>query len=156
MHLPGFARDKGHLLRVALVVGLLLFLSGCKGLRVEQLAPEVRISAAELEQADLLGGRLRILLDLRNPNPFPLEASRYDYRLELAGVPVAAGESVAGLSLPAGGSQRLPLVVDFRWQQLADGLQAVLRNRKAPYALRGRMRIGPFDVPFSGSGELAF
>ena len=144
----------GHPPRVALFVMLALLLGACKGLRVEQLMPQVRVEAVRLSDADVEGGRVRVLLSLHNPNPVPLRAERYDYRLRLAGVPVASGSSATRIDLPAKGEQTLAMDIDFRWQQLAEGLQAMLRGRRIEYALDGHLEIQPFRVPFSASGRL--
>ncbi len=144
----------GHSLRVALFVVLALLLGACKGLRVEQLMPQVRVGEVRLVDADAQGGRVRVLLSLHNPNPVPLRAERYDYRLRLAGVPVASGTSATRIDLPANGEQTLAMDIDFRWQRLAEGLQAMLRGRRLEYGLDGHLEIQPFRVPFSASGRL--
>jgi LEA14-like dessication related protein len=96
--------------------------------------PQVLGVSLKVKQLSLTGAEVALVLQLMNPNGYPLEIKKLTYALALEGKPFASGEVAAqkvGPKLP--GLIEVPLKIDF-----ASGFAwagALLASRHAAYAL---------------------
>ena len=123
-------------------------------------APTVAFRGVALETLTPLGGRIRVNLLVRNPNPYSLSTSGMTYELFVRdSVAVAAG--VDTLHRTIGGHDSLvvslPLNVSLRGIMLA--ANSVVGYGMVPYRLVGDVTadtpIGERKIPFNQKGEFA-
>ncbi|MGI4735989.1 MAG: LEA type 2 family protein [Janthinobacterium lividum] len=73
--------------------------------------------------------RVRMQLNVYNPNPAPATITGLAYTLLIDGRPLGTGRQIAAVSLPAGDSVRVPLEVEFNtYKFLGDDALPALRN----------------------------
>ncbi|MFW5969729.1 MAG: LEA type 2 family protein [Halofilum sp. (in: g-proteobacteria)] len=142
--------------RLLLLVLSVTLLAGCATFRPE--APEVRLVDLSIDSVGLFEQRYRLALRMRNPNDRDLDIESLRFDLALAGRPFADGVSTEGFSLPAGGEERVELVVRSDLGSVLDLLSDWADgNRALPYRLSGDARLadwGGTTVPFARDGRL--
>lgn len=146
---PALRPSALYSLGLLLAAALLLATAGCALL--EEAAgvqrPSVSLETTRIQALDLDRVDLGLGFDVRNPNSVGVRMDRLDYRLELAGRPVAEGERREGLTIAAAGATRAELPLSLRWSELAD----VYRSLRSGAAPDYRLEMGFwFDVPVLG------
>ena len=146
-------------MRTARLLVLLLsvtLLTGCATFRPE--APEVRLADLSIDSIGLFEQRYRLGLRMRNPNDRDLDVESLRFDLTLAGRSFAEGVNTEGFSLPAGGEERVEVVVTSDLGSVLDLLSDWIDgNRALPYRLSGDARLagwGGITIPFSRDGRL--
>lgn len=119
--------------------------------------PAVAIERVRWAELSISQAVAELSVRLDNPNEFPLsEVGFGGLALSLAGRRVAAIDTDARLSAPAGGAARVSLPVRFSPVQLGTGVLGALRGERLVYDLAGDLSAstpyGLFSVPVSASG----
>ena len=142
--------------RILLLVLSVTLLAGCATFRPDP--PEVRLADLSIDRIGLFEQRYRLGLRMRNPNDRELDVESLRFDLILAGRAFADGVSTEGFSLPAGGEERVEVVVRSDLGSVLDLLSDwVEGDRALPYRLSGTARLadwGGITVAFSRDGEL--
>jgi LEA14-like dessication related protein len=123
-------------------------------------APSVAVRGVALEGLTPLGGRIRVNLLVRNPNPYSLSTSGMTYELFVRDT-IAVARGADTLHRTVGGHDSLlvglPLDVSLRGLMLA--ANSVVGYGMVPYRLVGDVTadtpIGSRKVPFDQKGEFA-
>jgi len=102
-----------------------------------------RVASLSLSDVDLLLG-----FDIRNPNSFGVRFDRLDYRLSVAGQPLAEGDQRRGFEIPAGGSSRAEIPLSLAWDDLARIYQSLRSGGEADYRIDAGFW---FEVPILGA-----
>lgn len=138
---------------IALLLAFLI--SGCA--LATARPPEVEVAAVELRGLGLLDQTLGVALCVSNPNDTELAFRRVKVALEVAGAPLAEGESEAPVRLPPLSSALVPFTVTTTLRSLGSQAMDVLRSGGVEYRLRGRVQFDgalAITLPFSRSGRL--
>jgi hypothetical protein len=97
-------------------------------------------------------------LRLTNPNPEPMRILGYDYEMSLEGAELVQGQSVAAITLPAGGESVVEVPILLKLTAVPKALSALLLKEKLNYELSGGFRLasllGGLKVPFRFRGEI--
>ncbi len=135
---------------------LLLFtLAGCgsSGIKGVVEPPRVQVHKVEMGKFNLSGGTATFVLDIQNPNKFPIPLAGFDYGLSLNGVPVARGNKEQRVTIKAGGSQKVTVPLILSFSNMINMIPGLLRDRKLSYALDGSVHLPWFNIPFQRTGS---
>jgi len=102
---------------------------------------------------NLSGGSAVFILDIQNPNRFPIPLSGFDYGLKLNGVQVAQGNKEQRVTIRGGESHKLEVPLQLSFTNMINMLPGVLRNRQIDYSLGGSVHLPWFNIPFQRSGN---
>jgi LEA14-like dessication related protein len=147
--------------RPTLFVAVVLLALGCASAAKHLFtAPTVAFRGVALEGITPLGGRIRVNLLVRNPNPYSLSTSGMTYELFVRDT-IAVARGVDTLHRTVGGHDSLlvalPLNVSLRGLALA--ANTVIGYGMVPYRLTGDVTadtpIGSRRIPFDQKGEFA-
>jgi late embryogenesis abundant protein len=146
-----------RLIGAAVLLGALGCASAAKHLFT---SPTVAFRGVALESISPFGGRVRVNLLVRNPNPYSLSTSAMTYELFVRDT-VAVARGVDTLHRTVGGHDSLivslPLDVSLRGLVLA--ANSVVGYGMVPYRLTGDVTadtpIGSRRIPFDQKGEFA-
>lgn len=142
-------------------IAVSLFALGCaSAARHLFTSPTVVFRGVALEGITPFGGRVRVNLMVRNPNPYSLSTSGMTYELFVSDT-VALARGVDTLHRTVGGHDSLlvslPLDVSFRG--LSAAANAVVGYGMVPYRLVGDITaetpIGSRKIPFDQKGQFA-
>lgn len=105
------------------------------------------------------GAGLALLLDVKNPNGFPISARNVSAVVELQdGSELGRASATPAFTIPAEASLSLPAQLSLRWTNVALLAPYALAAKPLPYRVRGSARLGGeslnVEVPFSISGQL--
>lgn len=162
-------------MRTAMLPLLMIALSGCAGLGLEQVlqAPTFRVDQSQQAHLRLLGPSLerpvggaavRLYARVGNPNPVGLTLTRLVGQLQLQGANAARIDFPLGVALQAGGETLVPIDIAIDFNDIP-GLANVARNaisgQPINYSLNGTVGVdaGLLGQPSFGpmqllSGEL--
>jgi len=134
---------------------IFLNLAGCSSAGVKGLVepPNVQVHKVEMGRFNLSGGTATFVLDIQNPNRFPIPLAGFDSGLSLNGVQVARGDKEQRVTIPAGGSQKVTVPLTLSFTNMLNMLPGLLRNRTVDYQLGGSVHLPWFNVPFQRSGS---
>lgn len=123
-------------------------------------APTVAFRGVALEGINPLGGRLRVNLLVRNPNPYSLSTSGMTYELFVRDtIAVARGTDTLHRTIGGHDSVIVGLPLDVSLRGLALAANSVLGYGMVPYRLVGDViadtPIGSRRIPFDQKGEFA-
>ena len=124
--------------------------SGIKGV-VEP--PKVQVHKVEMGKFNLRGGTATFVLDIQNPNRFPIPLAGFDYGLSLNGVAVARGNKEQRVTIRAGDSQKVTVPLTLSFSNMMNMLPGLLRDRKLNYMLDGSVHLPWFNIPFNRAGS---
>ena len=146
-----------RLIGAAVLVGVLGCASAAKHLFT---SPTVAFRGVALENISPFGGRVRVNLLVRNPNPYSLSTSAMTYELFVRDT-VAVARGVDTLHRSVGGHDSLvvSLPLDVSLRGIALAANSVLGYGMVPYRLTGDITadtpIGSRRIPFDQKGEFA-
>ena len=135
-------------------VGMLQFPLSKSGTFDRPQLPQVRIAAVRAPTVRATGADLRVALDVRNSNPFPMPLEALDYALNVGGKRVGTG-SVRGARVAAGGTQRIELPVEVGFAQAAGGLRRLLAGEATDVSIDGRLDFGSIGGPLEVARRIA-
>jgi LEA14-like dessication related protein len=146
-------------------IGLALLLSaglmaGCAGLGKPLETP--RVSLANLQVQDSKGLETTFLVHLRvtNPNDVELHIKGVDCDLEINGKPFAYGISNTQVTVPALGSETIPVTVYSSVLDIVRGLFGLQQREDLSYRAKGKVRLEggglmPSTLPFDSQGTVS-
>ncbi len=135
---------------------LLLFtLAGCSSAGIKGVVepPVVQVHKVEMGKFNLSGGTATFVLDIQNPNKFPIPLAGFDYGLSLNGVPVARGNKEKRVTIRAGGSEKVTVPLSLSFTNMMSMIPGLLRDKHLNYALDGSVHLPWFNIPFQRTGS---
>lgn len=153
-------------MRHGALCGLLLLvvisLTGCSVLIKE---PVVRVTDVQVASIGVVGGTMRVIVELENPNRFRLVSNVFHYRLELAEEPgvettmwrtLFDGEREGMVEIPSQETTRVEVEVPFEYSSVGVVIGRLLRQGELEYRFSGslefRTPVGGVHVPFDERG----
>ena len=141
--------------RAAVLPLMMLSLSGCAGLGLEQVlqAPTFRVDGSQQAQLRLLGpsmqnplggAAVRLYARVGNPTPVGLTLTRLVGQLQLQGNNAARVDFPLGVPLQAGGETMVPIdiAIDFNdLPGLANVARSALSGQRLNYSLNGTVGV---------------
>jgi len=134
-----------------------LFLSSCSSNGIKGLVepPKVQVHKVKMGKFNLSGGTAMFVLDIQNPNHFPIPLAGFDYGLSLNGVQVAQGDKEHKVTIQGGQSQKVEVPLTLSFGNMFNMLPGLLRSRQLDYKLNGSVHLPWFNIPFSRAGTTA-
>ena len=128
---------------VAVLVG------GCATVEraLEARKPEVSIDGVRLDSADFSSARVVFDVAIDNPNPVGIELAGFDYTLALNGTDFLSGREDRSVSLPAEGSETIPVPLDISFARVSEVVGSLGDSDRVDYALDLGLDV---DVPAVG------
>jgi LEA14-like dessication related protein len=144
-------RSAAHLV----VAVTLLAAVACSKPKPVQITPQ----SVQLASVGPDGVGVSLLLNVHNPNGFPIVAQAVSATFELEdGSELGRGNSTTAFTIPADGDTALPAELSMRWTNLAALTPYALAGKALPYRISGTARLGGeslnMDLPFSIAGQL--
>ena len=138
-----------------LLVAFSLASAGCSKPKPIEITPQ----SVQLGSIGPDGVGLSLVLNVHNPNSFPIMASAVNAVVELQdGQELGRGSSLPAFTIPSQGDASLPAQVDLRWTNLSLVTPYALAAKPLPYRVRGSARIGGeslnVELPFTIDGQL--
>ncbi len=126
-------------------------LSGCSSAGIKNLAeaPKIQVHKVEMGNFSLRGGSATFVLDIQNPNKFPIPLTGFDYGLRLNGVEVARADKEQKTTIRAGESQKVSVPVNLSFSNMISMIPGLLRERQVKYDLGGSVHLPCFNIPFN-------
>lgn len=121
--------------------------------------PVVTLRDVEVRGLGLTGGSLDVRLNVYNPNHYRLDASRLNYRVQMAGdsVTVATGTLDSKFTVQDNDSTLVTIPVNFSYSGLGAAGKSLINSGAVNYHVLGDVlvgtTIGSFTVPFSSTGR---
>jgi LEA14-like dessication related protein len=148
-------------LRPVSVALLVLALIGCASAAKHLFtSPTVAFRGVALESISPFGGRVRVNLLVRNPNPYSLSTSGMTYELFVRDtIAVARGADTLHRTVGGHDSLVVALPLDVSLRGIALAANSVVGYGMVPYRLVGDViadtPIGSRKIPFDQKGEFA-
>ncbi len=121
--------------------------------------PEVNLTGLQIREATL--SHLNMVADLTvfNPNNIALTVKEVDYTLQLEGVNVAEGRSLAPVEIGANESGQVQLRIATAYWDLLSLVNHMQEMDDMAFTLSGKVRIGGYKIfnktfPFSKEGRI--
>jgi LEA14-like dessication related protein len=138
------------------VLCALLVLSACAALEPRQ-APRVRLADVTLLESSLFEQKMRVVLDIGNPNNVDLALEGLTFTLELNDNPLVEGFTNESVVIPRLGEARLPVLASTSLLDIVRQIMALGESESLSYRLSGRAYLAGFaraSVPFESGGTL--
>ena len=134
-----------------------IMLSACSSSGIKGIAesPTVQVHKVEMGNFNLSGGSALFVLNITNPNSFPIPLTGFDYGLRLNGIEVANGVKEQRITIGAKQSQKLEVPLSLSFSNMLNMLPNLLRTRKVDYALGGSLHFPWIKIPFQRTGGAA-
>lgn len=134
---------------------------GCRDVvsRVYQ-PPTAELRSVGLRQIGVDGATLDVVLELRNPNPYALTATRADYRLFIHDtVDVGHGTMLDTITVGGHDSATVQLPLEVGWRAVREAGREALQGGTVDYRIAGevvaRTPIGSHAFPLETRGRVA-
>ena len=146
---------KQSFLRTTVFLSVLFLLSACSSAGIKGVVepPKVQVHKVELGDFNLSGGSATFVLDIQNPNRFPIPLAGFDYGLSLNGIKVADGNKEQKVTIGAGQSQKVTVPLRMSFVNMVNMIPGLLRNRSLNYQLDGSVHLPWFNIPFQHAGS---
>ncbi len=133
------------------------FLSACSSAGIKGLVepPKVQVHKLEMGSLNLSGGSATIILNIQNPNKFPIPLAGFDYGLSLNGVQVAKGDKEHKVTIKSGETQKVSVPIKLSFSNMLNMIPGLLRSRELDYSLDGSVHLPWFNIPFQRAGKTA-
>ncbi len=121
--------------------------------------PIVRLKDVRVRGLGLTGGSLDVMLNVYNPNHYRLDATRMNYRLNMAGdsTTVASGTLDSRFTVQDNDSTTVTIPVSFSYAGLGAAGRSLMSTGAVNYHVLGDVAVGTpvgsFTVPFSSVGR---
>jgi len=134
---------------------LIIFVTACSSSGIKGMVepPKVQVHKVELGNFNLSGGTATFVLDIQNPNKFPIPLSGFDYGLSLNGIQVANGTKEERITIKGGDSQKVTVPLTLSFTNMMNMIPGLLRNRTLDYKLGGSVHLPWFNIPFQRTGQ---
>lgn len=134
--------------------------SGCSALgRAAFQQPVVTLKSVRVRGLGITGGNLDVLLSVYNPNGYRLDATRLNYRLNMAGdsMTVATGTLDSRFTVQDHDSTTVTIPVTFTYAGLGAAGRSIMNTGAVNYHVLGDVSVGTpvgsYTVPFSSTGR---
>ena len=133
---------------------LSVFLTACSSSGIKGIVepPKVQVHKVQMGRFNMSGGTATFILNIQNPNSFPIPLSGFDYGLSLNGVPVARGDKEKKVTIKGGGSEKVEVPLTLSFGNMMNMLPGLLRSRQLNYQLDGSVHLPWFNIPFKRAG----
>ena len=123
------------------------------------IQPSVRVHHLAVRNVGLSGGTLDLVMAFHNPNQFTLKGVGLTAGLDIEGNHFGDVAMTNPFTLAGQDTTLLTVPLTFRWSALAGAARSVLDYGAVNYGVNGKFTINtpagvPFDVPFSGQGNV--
>lgn len=137
-----------------LILFLSLWLSACSTGGIKGIAetPTVQVHKVEMGNFNLNGGSAIFVLNISNPNSFPIPLTGFNYGLNLNGIEVANGVKEQRITIGAKQSQKLEVPLSLSFTNMLNMLPNLLSTRQANYSLGGSLHFPWIKIPFQRAG----
>jgi LEA14-like dessication related protein len=121
--------------------------------------PVVSLKDVRVRGLGLTGGSLDVMLNVYNPNHYRLDATRMNYRLNMAGdsMTVASGTLDSRFTVQDNDSTTVTIPVSFTYAGLGAAGRSLMSTGAVNYHVLGDVAVGTpvgsFTVPFSSVGR---
>lgn len=135
-----------------------LFLSSCAYLTKDLLKdPEVKVIDFNITNVTLEDVSINVKMNIKNPNPIPINLDQVTYALKFSGKDVTEGTFTDGVKVPASGENNVTVPLKFKYSSLNSLVSSLLSNTfTKEYEINGSAKMGIFNIPFSDKGEVKF
>ncbi|MGZ3725753.1 MAG: LEA type 2 family protein [Pseudobdellovibrio sp.] len=144
------------LISVLLMGASLGLLTACADLTKNLLKdPEVKVIGFKLASVSAQDMAVEVNLNVKNPNPIPINLDQVDYALSFSGEKVTEGTFDKGIQIPASGEGQLTVPLKFKFNSVGNILTGLInRSFTKDYELVGSAKLGIFSIPFTKKGEI--
>ncbi len=122
--------------------------------------PEVEITEVKWSELSFNKATAKVHCKILNKNDFPLEMTKFQYNLKLAGADVAQNTMENPVDFPKGESRNLEIPLSVSPISLGLAFYNILTGSGADYAFQGEMQIktpfGMIPMPFQKGGKTKF
>ena len=147
----------------ALCLTLLLsagVIAGCAGLGKPLETPRISLSNIQVQESKGLETVFLVHLRVTNPNDVELDIKGVDCDLEINGKPFAYGISNTQVTVPAFGSETIPVTVYSSVLDIVKGLFGLQQREDLSYQVKGKVRMAggglmPSTLPFDSQGTVS-
>lgn len=144
----------------AAAVLTLWVLAGCAGLGKPLETPRISIANIQVQESKGLETAFLVHLRVMNPNDVDLDIRGVDCDLEINDRPFAYGLSKTTTTVPAFGSEILPVTVYSSVIDIIKGLFGLPEREDLRYQLKGKVHLGgaglmPSSLPFDSQGTVS-
>jgi LEA14-like dessication related protein len=137
------------------IVGCALVLAACAALAPRPLPPRIEFVGVRIARLQLTDVRLRVALDVHNPNAYELSVASIDAEITVNGVRLAAASLPSSLALPAAATSRVELDLRTGVDKLVGVLDRLPASGPVPYEITGIAVVQDgVRLPFRRRGEL--
>lgn len=146
------------ILLISILFGIALNLSSC----VQPSPPKAEYLDYEITNVTLQGIKVSFYFDVENPNPLPIDVSKYSYKVFINDREFLS-ENRAGFNLPANGKKKITIPVNLRYEQVfgtaLSVLELIARDEDTiSYRIEGEVYAGTmgitFGTPIKASGTI--
>lgn len=116
--------------------------------------PNVAYKNFVLGQVSADGVQFKPTLSILNTNAFALPVNSVDYEIIVNERSLTKGKTNAVGTLPANASKDVTLAIDVKQDSLEALKDVLYRENKLDYAVKGKINLMGFDVPFNHSSTL--
>jgi LEA14-like dessication related protein len=138
----------------------LLLLAGCAGIGKPLETPRISLANIQVQESKGLETAFLVHLRVMNPNDVDLDIRGVDCDLEINDKPFAYGISNTPVTVPAFGSETLPITVYSSVLDIVKGLFGLPQREDLRYQLKGKVRFSggglmPSSLPFDSQGAVS-
>jgi LEA14-like dessication related protein len=116
--------------------------------------PGMKVQSITLENAGFSEVRLRVNMELTNPNAFPLLPQGLDYQLKVNGQQLSRGTGNTLPQLNTNGRMIYPLLISLNPFMMGQNVVSLLQGQNIQYNLDGTFHTNGLDIPFQGEGQI--
>jgi LEA14-like dessication related protein len=144
----------------ATVLLTLWVLAGCAGLGKPLETPRISLANIQVQESKGLETAFLVHLRVMNPNDLDLEIRGVDCDLEINDRPFAYGLSKTAITVPAFGSETVPVTVYSSVIDIIKGLFGLPEREDLRYQLKGKVHLSgaglmPSSLPFDSQGTIS-
>jgi LEA14-like dessication related protein len=137
------------------VAAALLLVAGCAALAPRPLPPKVELAGLRITRLAPADTRIRIALDVQNPNAYALAVSALDATVTVEGERFATATLASPVTLAAAADTRVELEARTDFAAVAAVADRLARERRARYEVAGSAVVQDgLKLPFAKRGEL--
>lgn len=138
--------------RLSLVLSSLLLLQACSSVPGVIEQPKVSIQQIQVQDISLTQGTAVIILNVSNPNAFPIPLQGIEYGLALNGRVVASGDQPENITIGARQDVPVKIPVTLDFAEILRLTPEMIRSRTVAYDLGGAVRLPFVKIPFQRQG----
>ena len=115
--------------------------------------PQVSVKDVQFERLNWQGGDANFILQIANPNAFPLPLTGFDYGLSINNIQVANGERKGSFTIPARQTKEVQVPLKVSFVNIARMLPGLFGQGTMQYTLAGSAHLPWLNIPFSRTGS---